>query len=681
VRYHAARTLFALSLLVSLSWLGGGLFGGHRLAIAQAPEPIRWTGAYQGEAVHTTFLVGGMSEDDTLQLTAALAASGHPGSVLFDSQESIKSSRAFLQADQVKRLIAVGSFSESGNALDRRYSVPAVTQFSGVQALQKALFSEAKRVVLAPASQRGLALHAACLAGVLRAPLIFTDDRQQDAERISALLEQWKTEEVYAVGGAALLLGNPGEWRIVRLMDEQAVAAAYIQEQLKQGPIQTLVLANPDDVNDEGAKMSTLAPWLALQKRAALVLTKASGTDAEAAITAALKNDALAKADVLIVAADLKAVPMPTRPNPLEGGKDIVIEMEPMTPEGDRPCSFSVGRIFHQDRNVVALMLARQRLLLQEKSPRALIVSNPGGGLPFLETFSRYTAQEFKNAGYDTIASFGAGANKAELKRRLPDATVFLWEGHRSTLVSSYAIHQWQEPLKPSLVFLQSCLALAEPTAQPFLERGALGVIGSSTRTYSGSGGAFALAFFDTLLYDDQPLGCSLRQAKNFMLAFAELKKRRFGEESKLSGANLRTAWAFTLWGDPTVHLPKPATPDDALAKVQHVVKGDTIVVTLPNEKHDRISSAKYLAEVPANARLAGLVRKQEMADQHKLVPFTFAEIELPQAPPGKTPKIRTKLPETHWVFCYDDRCQRGYLLVTPRASDHGELKFQLLWE
>jgi hypothetical protein len=263
----------------------------------------------------------------------------------------------------------------------------------------------------------------------------------------------------------------------------------------------------------------------------------------------------------------------------------------------------------------------------------------------------------------------------------LPDATVFLWEGHHSTLVSSYGIPQWQEPLKPSLVFLQSCLALTEAKAQPFIERGALGVIGSSTRTYSGSGGSFALAFFDTLLYDDQPLGSSLRQAKNFMLAFAELKKRRFGEESKLQGANVRAAWAFTLWGDPTVQLPRPTRPDGALAPVTHVVKGNSIVVNLPEEVHDEITSARYSAVVPANARLAGLVRKQDMPDQHKLVPFTFAEVHFPQAKQGYTPKLRTKLPETHWVFCYDDRCQRGYLLVTPRAKDQGELRFHIDWE
>src|SRR5262249_13386240 len=126
--------------------------------------------------------------------------------------------------------------------------------------------------------------------------------------------------------------------------------------------------------------------------------------------------------------------------------------------------------------------------------------------------------------------------------RLLPEQSIFLCEGHCSTLFRDYHMHEWSEPLQPSLIFLQSCLALTEPRAQPFLERGAIGVIGSSSRTYSGSGGAFALAFFDALAYDRQSIGGALRHAKNFMLAFALLKEKRLEEGSKLSGANVRAA-------------------------------------------------------------------------------------------------------------------------------------------
>jgi hypothetical protein len=676
VRHHAARTLFALSFVVAFLVSAPGL-----LASLNVPDTLRSTGEHRAAAERTVFVAANLSEEETLLVTATLAASGHPGALLFDSPASAKYSRAFLEGLQAERLIPVGTPQGGKADLQKRYGVLPAAEFSDSRGLQAALFPTARRVVVASADQRRLLLHAACLAGVLQAPLLLAHDQPAQAKEIKQLLADWKTQEVFAVGSAAKAFGKLGDLRVIKLTDEAAVIASYLKHQLKKGPINTLVVANPGDVKDDLGQTSTLAPWLALQKRAALVLTNDSGSDAEEAIQAALRNPALARAEALLLAGNLKAIPMKKRPNPVQDGRDRDIEMEPMTPDADSPCSFATGRLFHSDRNVVALMLARQRLLAREQAPRALIVSNPGGGLPFLETFSRNTANEFKNAGYDTSAFFGREANKEAVRKLLPRQTIFLWEGHHSTLVGTYGIHQWPEPLQPSLIFLQSCMALAEPKAHPFLQRGAVGVIGSSTRTYSGSGGAFALAFFDTLLYEEQSLGGSLRQAKNFMLAFAKLKERRLGEDSKLGGANVRAAWAFTLWGDPTTRMPKPAKPQAALAPVRHDVKGNTIVITLPDATHDKVESAKYQTAMRPNARLAGLVSKQQDSDVHRLVPFVFAEVHLPRAAPDKMPKVRTKLPETHWVFCYDSRLQRGYLLVTPRSSDQGELRFQLGWE
>jgi hypothetical protein len=673
VRQLTAWTLTALSLALAV-----GLFATRTPALATETK-LRWDGDPNPAAVPAVVLSGKLSEDDILETTTALAASRFPGVVLFDSPASQGPTRDFLKHYSTERLIAIGPFSSDKTELQKRYGPPVDASFGGTWAFLQVCVPLGGRVVIACANERRLALQAACLAGSAELPLLLLRDTPGEIAAIRQTLADWKTEEVVAVGAVAKRLGKLGDIKIRKLLDETAVREAHLKQIAKKGAVRTLVVANPDDLHGNLGKMSTLAPWIALQKRAALVLTNDAGTDAEDAIKAALKHESLARADVLILAANLKAIPPCKRPNPVEG-RDTEIEMEPMTPNGDTPCSFATGRLFHEDRAIVPLMFARQRLLAKVKTPKALIVSNPGGGLPLLETFSRNTTNEFKNAGWDTTAQFGREANKQDVKRALPDATVFLWEGHHSTLVSSYGIPQWPEPLQPSLVFLQSCLALTESKAHPFLQRGAVGVIGSSTRTYSGSGGAFSLAFFDTLLYEEQSMGGSLRQAKNFMLAFVELKKRRFGNASKLGGANVRTAWAFTLWGDPTVKMPRPALPENALPPVRHVVKGNTIIVKLPEEAHDKITSAKYQAVVPANARLAGLVRKQEMSDQHQLVPFVFAEVELPKAKPG-TPTVRTKLPDTHWVFCYDQRCQRGYLLVTPRASDQGELRFQLTWE
>jgi hypothetical protein len=71
------------------------------------------------------------------------------------------------------------------------------------------------------------------------------------------------------------------------------------------------------------------------------------------------------------------------------------------------------------------------------------------------------------------------------------------------------------------------------------------------------------------------------------------------------------------------------------------------------------------------NARLAGLLRKEkDDEDRHPLVPFVFAEVSLPRGKPGQTPVLKTRLPSSHWVFCWDERRRCGYLLVTPRGKD-----------
>src|SRR5438105_7669204 len=98
-----------------------------------------------------------------------------------------------------------------------------------------------------------------------------------------------------------------------------------------------------------------------------------------------MKDPALHKADAVVLVGDLRAIPMERRPNPAVG-KDTDIEMEPLTPEMPEAFTFATGRLFHRDRGMILLTLARQRLLAEAPGPRkALIASNPGGSLPLLE--------------------------------------------------------------------------------------------------------------------------------------------------------------------------------------------------------------------------------------------------------------------------------------------------------
>jgi hypothetical protein len=516
----------------------------------------------------------------------------------------------------------------------------------------------------------------------VRAPLFVLHGSASEAEELHQWLRDWGTVQVFAAGKAVHVCRELGEVHVVRLPDERAVAAAYLRHLVKKGPVRTLVVANPADVKENLGEISSLAPWLALRRRAALLLTNPAGDNVEQVVNTALRDPRLYDADTMILVAGLRAIPMRTRPNPIPTDKDPVIEMEPLTPKGSEPFTFATGRLFHDDSAVVPLLLARERLLAASQAPRrAFIASNPGGGLPLLETFSRNTVQEFQNAGYKTKALIGNDVTRDDVRRMMSQCDVFLWEGHHNTLIKEYAMPEWDEPLPPVFVFLQSCLALYDWKALPLLNRGAVGVVGTSTRTYSGSGGACSLAFFDSLLYDHATLGSALRQAKNFLLAYSLLKEKRLGKDATRTGANLRAAWSFTLWGDPTLRLPRPEANADNLPPVEHIVHGRTLTLYLPPETHQKVISGKYKAQMPPNARLAGLLRKEGDPDGQPLIPLIFAEVHFAKAPRGQTPRLHSRLPSSHWVFTWDARRRCGYLVATPRPRDGDELRFHVEWD
>jgi hypothetical protein len=524
-------------------------------------------------------------------------------------------------------------------------------------------------------------LQAACLAGALQAPFCVVTGQSGENVLLRKQLAEWDVKEVYAVGNTAKIVPQLNlRAKLVHLRDAEIVALAHRRLLRQQGAIENLVVANPADGKRGLPDLSTLAPWIAIQRHAALLLTSEKGDDGGEIIQQALRTRDLRHAEAVILVGDLAALPMERRPNPV-AGKDAYIEMEPMTPSGNEPFTLTTGRLFSDDPSLIPLLLARQRLLTASSHPKALVVSNPSGGLPLLEAFSRNTTQELINTGWETTALFGREVNPDALRELLPQQDIFLWEGHYATLMKEYKMNEWNEPMRPALVFLQSCLALSDDKAQSFFHRGAVAVLGTSTRTYSASGGACALAFFNALLYDHQTIGGSLRSAKNFLLAYSLLKEKRLGKGARLTGANVRSAWAFSLWGDPTLKLAEPALPEEALPAVHHVVHGHTITVSLPSESHQKAISSKYRAQMPPNGRLAGLITPDEDDEDIKhLIPFLFVEVRLPKVSEGKTPRLHSKLPESRWVFCWDARRKCGQLLFMPRAKDRDELRFYVDW-
>lgn len=607
------------------------------------------------ETYKAVFLGSGLGRTEVLQFATALAGSGHSGVMLLDSPKTQRPNQRFLEAFQPHRVVRV-------------------TWHGGPPAeLWRKLFPRADRVMVCTSTDRRLLLHAAWLAGVIKGPLFLALDGPRDNDQLRDWLDHWQTTDVWVIGDKKAI-AIPNGLKTRHLADETAVCRAALKHLKRGGPIDTLVVTNPADQG-----LSDLAPWLAATRRAVLLLTNDAGTNTADLVRTATQESKLPDADNLLLLARPDDVPTVRRGNPI-AGKDEFIEMEPLTPEERATYTFATGRLFHADPAFVPLILARQRLLPPDGSPRrAIVASNPGGSLPFLETFSRTTAREFTNRGFETTALFGDAVTAGELRRQLPHNDLFLWEGHHNTLINEFKFNEWDEPLPPSLMILQSCLALTEGKAVPLLERGAVAVVGSSSRIYSATGGAFALAYTDALLYDRQSLGGALRNAKNFLNAYALLKEKRLGESVRLTGANQRSAWAFTLWGDPALRLPLPSEASELRSAVHCSVKGSTVTMRVPAAVSKRSATVPLMVPYRPNGRLAGLIRTTD--DERELVPLLFAEVSLPNAPDGTLPEFHCKLADTRHVFCWDERRKVGFLLVMPRSSDEHEIKFRVTWK
>jgi hypothetical protein len=665
---------FALLTVVSFGLLGN----------LDADTSAPGTGFERAPLRGPAYVARGLSTENLVVLSAALAAGDPSAVLLIDGPETLKANRSFLDTLHPPRIVPVGSFPDDDAERERLLGPGADPvrnwALGPPRRLWHDLFPIAPVVVVCPARPRVLLLHAACLAGELGAPLFVSHGLAPETRELNQHLARWQTKHVYALGGTYPHGKHLPGVEVTRLTHERDVVALYLAQLARRGPIRTLVVANPADAKDGSPGLSVLAPWVALKHRAALLLTDEAG-EVEKLVTAALKQKTLRRADTLLIVADLKAVPMKQRPNPIAADHDEKIDMEPMTPTGTEPFSFSVGRVFHSDVGVAALLLARQHLLERKTgTPRVLVASNPGSSLPLLETFSRQTVRELRNCGYETTALFGAKLTEEALRKELPKHDLFLWEGHHNTLIRDWSFPQWEEPLPPSFIFLQSCLALMEPKVHPVLRRGAMGVIGTSTRTYSASGGACSLCFFNGLLYEDLTVGESLRHAKNFLLAYILLKEKRLGKDAKRTGANLRAAWAFTLWGDPTLRMPGAGKQTPEIPPIRHRVKGNTITLNLPPERHDKVLSGRYQAQALPNGPLAGLLKKEKGDDGRPLVPLVFAEVHLPRAPEGMVPQLQSRLPSRNWVFNWDARRRCGYLLAVPRSHEKEELRFRVSW-
>ena len=284
------------------------------------------------------------------------------------------------------------------------------------------------------------------------------------------------------------------------LPNADAVQDSDFEVACARGPIDTIVVGQPDGRRDS----SELAPWVAARIGQLLVLTNDSRRRRRGCRQPGVDGPGPRAGGELTCSSPGPARSRPNAATTRSPARTRSSRWSRLTPEAGEPFTFATGRLFHADPGMVALILARQRLLPPDGSAAhgAWWPAIPATACRCSKRSPASAPANSSNRGYKTTALLGDSLSARQLRIRLPDADVFLWEGHHNTLIKDWGFVAWDEPLRPSLMFLQSCLALTEEKASPLFDRGAVAVVGSSSRIYSATGGAFSLAYLDGVLYD-----------------------------------------------------------------------------------------------------------------------------------------------------------------------------------
>jgi hypothetical protein len=204
-------------------------------------------------------------------------------------------------------------------------------------------------------------------------------------------------------------------------------------------------------------------------------------------------------------------------------------------------------------------------------------------------------------------------------------AAVLVWEGHARdlTLEESGGINVDRTP---PLVVLQGCYTFDRSDPFILFERGTQDVVATSAAIYSASGSSFARALFDAMLYDGADLGTAVRNARNYLLAVAQLKQQRGHSDWTKT---YRAALAFALWGDPTARPPlSPAPPK--LPPASWRVGEHALELTIPATRLKTANVDRYTARPVPRGMLSGLILRAGDAPEREIKELFYAAVAAP---------------------------------------------------
>ena len=161
-------------------------------------------------------------------------------------------------------------------------------------------------------------------------------------------------------------------------------------------------------------------------------------------------------------------------------------------------------------------------------------------------------------------------------------------------------------------MFLQSCLALKDyKIPNRFWIAAAIGVVGSSTRTYFGlAAGRSRWRFFNALAYEGADAGRARCGRRRTSCSPTPCSRRNGSDEQRArTGANSRAAWAFTPCGaSPTFRLPKAGRQTAGALSAGQAWRDRRrhSSSSCPPKLHGKVATSKYQVRMPPQLELAG---------------------------------------------------------------------------
>jgi hypothetical protein len=549
--------------------------------------------------------------------------------LLFDPQDVAVLQREIQQQGRpVECLVRTTTAAAARRLLEQSAGVPC-TGVDDLPALARRLWPQARAVVLAPSGNYDALLRAATLAAAADAALLPVTG---PATATGEALATWPLDAVYALPGVTNLLADR---RLTVLESPEAVTRATLHH-LAESP-RTIVVTNPKDRQGlfSPSSLSLLAPLIAAAHRAPLILVGDGEANAiEAEVHRFIADHQLAPTYIYLVGDELglrsHRVPDPVLeaggPEALGGARDVRVELFSELQHG-RPQDYVVGRFVAQDAELGSITLARQLHAGLGTGEGVVILSNADEVFALGETISRTTASELRNAGVKVRARFREKVTPAAIQEALEQAGTLIWEGHARDLTLEE--RGGTGTLRaPPLVILQGCYTLDRSDPFILFERGTQAIVATSAAIYSASGSAFARALLDALLYDGADLGTAVRNARNYLLAVTELKKRRGHTDWTKT---YRAALAFALWGDPTAR-PALSTSTPKVAPAHWQLDGTRLDLSIPPRRLDTATVGRYTADPVPRAMLSGLILR-DGDNRKRVVKQLFYEAVT--APPG----------------------------------------------